>query len=184
VVIFDGHDSTRSSPPLRRTRILATLGPATDAPGVLEQLISIGVDVVRLNFSHGTPEQHGARVAAVRACAQREGREVGILADLQGPKIRIEKFAAGKVSLKSGDSFTLVCRADAAPGDASAVGCSYLGLVGDVHAGDTLLLDDGLIALEVTSVEGDRVVTRVLTDGTLSDRKGLNRLGGGLSLAR
>jgi pyruvate kinase len=175
-------NDSKPKPHLRRTRILATLGPATDAPGVLDQLVRAGVNVVRLNFSHGTSEQHGARVAAVRACAQREGREVGILADLQGPKIRIEKFAAGKVSLKAGDNFTLVCRDDAPPGDASAVGCSYLGLVGDVQAGDILLLDDGLIALEVTEVAGDRVVTRVLTDGVLSDRKGLNRLGGGLSL--
>ena len=167
---------------LRRTKILATLGPATDAPGVLDELIRAGVNVVRLNFSHGTPEQHGARVAAVRAAALNAGREVGILADLQGPKIRIEKFAAGKVMLKAGDAFTLVCRADAPAGDATQVGVSYLGLVGDVHADDILLLDDGLIALQVTAVDGDLVRTRVMTDGALSDRKGLNRLGGGLSL--
>ena len=170
------------TPDLRRTKILATLGPATDAPGVLDELIRAGVNVVRLNFSHGTPEQHGARVAAVRAAALQAGREVGILADLQGPKIRIEKFAAGKIMLKAGDAFTLVCRADAPAGDATQVGVSYLGLVGDVHADDILLLDDGLIALQVTAVEGDLVRTRVMTDGALSDRKGLNRLGGGLSL--
>ena len=170
------------TPDLRRTKILATLGPATDAPGVLDELIRAGVNVVRLNFSHGTPEHHGARVAAVRAAALNAGREVGILADLQGPKIRIEKFAAGKVMLKAGDAFTLVCRADAPLGDATQVGVSYLGLVGDVHADDILLLDDGLIALQVTAVEGDLVRTRVMTDGALSDRKGLNRLGGGLSL--
>lgn len=170
------------TPDLRRTKILATLGPATDAPGVLDELIRAGVNVVRLNFSHGTPEHHGARVAAVRAAALNAGREVGILADLQGPKIRIEKFAAGKVMLKAGDAFTLVCRANAPLGDATQVGVSYLGLVGDVHADDILLLDDGLIALQVTAVEGDLVRTRVMTDGALSDRKGLNRLGGGLSL--
>ena len=170
------------TPPLRRTKILATLGPATDAPGVLAGLVRAGVNVVRLNFSHGTPEQHAARVAAVREAAAEQGREVGILADLQGPKIRIEKFAGGKVALVAGDQFNLLCRADAPPGDASQVGVSYLGLVNDVHPGDTLLLDDGLMAVEVLAIEGDRIRTRVLTDGALSDRKGLNRLGGGLSL--
>ncbi|GAB2497011.1 pyruvate kinase [Arenimonas alkanexedens] len=167
---------------LRRTKILATLGPATDAPGVLDELVRAGVNVVRLNFSHGTPEHHAARVAAVRETAARQGREVGILADLQGPKIRIEKFEEDKVLLKAGQDFTLVCRADAPLGDSRQVGVSYLGLVNDVHAGDTLLLDDGLMAVEVTSVEGANIHTRVLTDGVLSNRKGLNRLGGGLSL--
>jgi len=167
---------------LRRTKILATLGPATDAPGMLADLISAGVNVVRMNFSHGTAEQHAARVAAVRTAAEMQCREVGILADLQGPKIRIEKFAAGKVALKAGDSFDLICRADAAPGDAAGVGVSYLGLVNDVHAGDMLLLDDGLMVLKVLRVAGDTIHTEVLTDGSLSDRKGLNRLGGGLSL--
>ena len=167
---------------LRRTKILATLGPATDAPGVLDELVRAGVNVVRLNFSHGKPEDHEARIRAVREAAERQGREVGILADLQGPKIRIEKFAAGKVALKAGDAFALYCRADAPSGDACGVGVSYLGLVQDVKVGDTLLLDDGLMALTVERIEGDTVHTRVLTDGFLSDRKGLNRLGGGLSL--
>jgi pyruvate kinase len=167
---------------LRRTKILATLGPATDAPGVLDELVRAGVNVVRLNFSHGTPEHHAARVAAIRESAARQGREVGILADLQGPKIRIEKFEEDKVILRAGQEFTLVCRADAPLGDHTQVGVSYLGLVHDVHAGDTLLLDDGLMAVEVLAVEGDRIRTRVLTDGALSNRKGLNRLGGGLSL--
>ena len=167
---------------LRRTKILATLGPATDAPGVLEGLVRAGVNVVRLNFSHGTPEHHAERVAAVRRAAAAQGREVGILADLQGPKIRIEKFAEGKVVLSAGQEFTLVCRADAPEGDNHQVGVSYLGLVNDVHAGDTLLLDDGLMAVEVLAIEGERIRTRVLTDGVLSNRKGLNRLGGGLSL--
>jgi pyruvate kinase len=167
---------------LRRTKILATLGPATDAPGVLDELVRAGVNVVRLNFSHGTPEHHAARVAAIREAAARQGREVGILADLQGPKIRIEKFEEDKVLLRTGQEFTLVCRADAPLGDSTQVGVSYLGLVDDVHAGDTLLLDDGLMAVEVLAVEGDRIRTRVLTDGALSNRKGLNRLGGGLSL--
>ena len=130
--------------PDKKVKILATLGPATDAPGVLDDLVRAGVNVVRLNFSHGTPEHHEARIRAVREASERQGREVGILADLQGPKIRIEKFAAGKVALKSGDAFALVCRADAPAGDASGVGVSYLGLIDDVKVGDTLLLDDGL----------------------------------------
>ena len=167
---------------LRRTKILATLGPATDAPGVLDDLVRAGVNVVRLNFSHGRPEDHAARIAAIRAAAARQGREVGVLADLQGPKIRIERFAEGKVAIKAGDSFDLVCRADAPAGNATQVGVSYLGLVNDVNSGDTLLLDDGLIALKVLHVTGDTIHTEVLTDGSLSDRKGLNRLGGGLSL--
>jgi pyruvate kinase len=167
---------------LRRTKILATLGPATDAPGVLEDLIRAGVNVVRMNFSHGTPAQHAERVAAVREAAARQGREVGILADLQGPKIRIEKFAEGKVALRAGDAFTLVCRADAPAGDRTQVGVSYLGLVDDVHPGDTLLLDDGLMAVKVLAIDGENIRTEVLTDGFLSNRKGLNRLGGGLSL--
>ncbi len=168
--------------PLRRTKILATLGPATDAPGRIEELLRAGVNVVRLNFSHGTPAQHAARVRSVREAAGRLGLEVGVLADLQGPKIRIERFAAGRAELRAGQRFDLVCRADAPPGDADGVGVSYLGLVDDVHAGDTLLLDDGLVALRVEAVEGDIIRTTVLTDGVLSDRKGLNRLGGGLSL--
>ena len=166
----------------RRTKILATLGPATDAPGVLDDLVRAGVNVVRMNFSHGTPEQHGARVAEIREAARRQGREVGILADLQGPKIRIEKFADGKVELRAGQAFSLLCRADAPPGDATQVGVSYLGLVDDVAPGDTLLLDDGLMALRVVAIDGPAIHTEVLTDGALSNRKGLNRLGGGLSL--
>jgi pyruvate kinase len=167
---------------LRRTRILATLGPATDAPGVLEALLRAGVDVVRLNFSHGGAEDHARRAEQVRTIAEDLGREVGILADFQGPKIRVEKFAEGPVHLHAGDTFTLDCRADAPPGDRTRVGMSYLGLVHDVANGDVLLLDDGLIALRVTGIEGDAIRTEVMTDGVLSDRKGLNRLGGGLSL--
>lgn len=166
----------------RRTRILATLGPATDAPGVLDTLLRAGVDVVRLNFSHGDPSAQVARAQAVREAAQRVGTEVGILADLPGPKIRIERFAEGRVRLRAGERFDLVAREDAPPGDVLQVGVSYLGLPNDVTAGDVLLLDDGVVQLQVESVEGERIVTRVLNDSTLSDRKGLNRLGGGLSL--
>ena len=167
---------------LRRTKILATLGPATDVPGVLEALLRAGVDVVRLNFSHGVAEDHARRAGAVREIAEKLHREVGILADFQGPKIRVERFATGKVQLREGDAFTLVCSADAPMGDATQVGMSYLGLVNDVHPGDVLLLDDGLIALKVVAIDGVNIRTEVMTDGVLSDRKGLNRLGGGLSL--
>lgn len=166
----------------RRTKILATLGPATDPPGILDELFRAGVNVVRLNFSHGDPSGQAKRAAAVRAAAQRVGAEVGILADLPGPKIRIERFAEGKVALKMGDRFDLIASVDAPPGDATQVGVSYLGLPDDVAAGDVLLLDDGLMQLQVQSVEGARIVTTVLNDGALSDRKGLNKLGGGLSL--
>jgi pyruvate kinase len=167
---------------LRRTKIIATLGPASDAPGAIEALIAAGVNVVRLNFSHGSKEHHAARIAAVREAAHRLGREVGVLADLQGPKIRIEKFEEGKVVLQAGDQFTLICSADAPLGDRTRVGMSYLGLIHDVVVGDTLLLDDGLMAVRVDAIEGVEIRTTVLTDGKLSDRKGLNRLGGGLSL--
>ncbi len=168
--------------PARRTKIIATLGPATDAPGVLEALVRAGVDVVRLNFSHGDHAAQAARAQAVRSMAASLGREVGILADLQGPKIRIERFATGRVVLKEGDPFTLIASTAAPPGDHTQVGVSYLGLVDDVRAGDMLLLDDGLMQLEVHRIDGARIETRVVTDGELSDRKGLNRLGGGLSL--
>jgi pyruvate kinase len=166
----------------RRTRILATLGPATDPPGMLDALLRAGVDVVRLNFSHGDPAAQVARAQAVREAAQRVGAEVGILADLPGPKLRIERFADGRVLLEAGERFDLVASADAPLGTAREVGISYLGLPDDVHAGDTLLLDDGMMQLQVQRIEGERIVTTVLNDGALSDRKGLNRLGGGLSL--
>src|SRR5688500_6087861 len=166
----------------RRTKILATLGPATDAPGVLDAILAAGVDVVRLNFSHGDPSSQVARAHAVREAARRVGVEVGILADLPGPKIRIEKFVEGRVQLFAGDRFDLVARSDAPSGNAREVGVSYLGLPRDVRVGDTLLLDDGLLQLRVESIEGERIATTVLNDGALSDRKGLNRLGGGLSL--
>ena len=166
----------------RRTRILATLGPATDAPGVIEALIAAGVNAVRLNFSHGDPSEQAARAAVVRAAAAKLGADVGILADLPGPKIRIERFAGGKVNLQLGQRFDLVAEGDLGLGDAQQVGVSYLGLPQDVAAGDVLLLDDGLVQLQVEAVEGTRIITRVLNDGVLSDRKGLNKQGGGLSL--
>ncbi|MEO7068753.1 MAG: pyruvate kinase [Rhodanobacter sp.] len=166
----------------RRTKIVATLGPATDAPGMLEKLIAGGVNVVRLNLSHGEPDDHRARAAAVRFAAAAAGCEVGILADLQGPKIRIETFANGPIELVDGALFVLDCRADVPPGDVSRVGVSYHGLPQDVHAGDVLMLDDGLIALSVLAVVGTEVRCQVLVGGRLSNRKGLNRQGGGLSV--
>ncbi len=168
---------------LRRTRIIATLGPATDAPGMLKRMLEEGVDVVRLNFSHGSADDHRARAAAARAVALELGREVAILGDLQGPKIRVERFAEGAVHLAVGAAFTLDCRPDAAPGDDSRVGVGYLDLWRDVRPGDILMLDDGLIVMEVTEVATEEVRCRVNVGGRLSDRKGINRLGGGLTVA-
>jgi pyruvate kinase len=166
----------------RRTKILATLGPATDAPGMLDALLRAGVDVVRLNFSHGDPSAQVVRAQTVREAAELAGVEVGVLVDLPGPKLRIERFAQGRVQLQAGNRFDLVASSDAAPGDEREVGISYLGLPNDVQPGDTLLLDDGLMQLRVERIDGERIITTVLNDGALSDRKGLNRLGGGLSL--
>src|SRR5690242_5224285 len=167
----------------RRTRIVATLGPATDADGMLECILREGVDVVRLNLSHGSAADHVKRAEAVRAAAGSIGCEVGVLADLQGPKIRVERFANGAVMLEPGQPFTLDCRAGAPPGDTTRVGVSYLGLPNDVRANDVLLLDDGLIALQVREVAGTQVHCIVLIGGKLSDRKGLNRQGGGLTVS-
>ncbi|MEO8012503.1 MAG: pyruvate kinase [Dokdonella sp.] len=168
---------------LRRTRIIATLGPATDVPGMLKRVLSEGVDVVRLNFSHGHPDDHRARAAAAREAAAELGREIAVLGDLQGPKIRVEKFAEGAVMLEVGESFTLDCRPDAPAGDVSRVGVGYHDLWRDVKEGDLLLLDDGLIALDVVDVANQFVHCRVSVGGRLSDRKGINRLGGGLTVA-
>jgi len=168
--------------PSRRTKIIATLGPATDAPGMLRKILEEGVDVVRLNLSHGRAEDHIERARLVREMAMELGREVAILADLQGPKIRIEKFASGPVFLEPEQPFVLDCRAAAAPGTIAGIGVSYLGLPRDVKPGDTLLLDDGLIALMVLRIEGTLIHTSVIHGGWLSDRKGINRMGGGLSV--
>ena len=168
---------------LRRTRIIATLGPATDAPGMLKKILAEGVDVVRLNFSHGIPDDHRARAAAARAAAAELGREVAVLGDLQGPKIRVERFVDGAVHLDVGARFTLDCRADAPHGDVTRVGVGYLDLWRDVKPGDLLLLDDGLIALDVIEVVPEQVHCEVRIGGRLSDRKGINRQGGGLTVA-
>lgn len=168
---------------MRQTKIVATLGPASDKPGVLQGLVRAGVDVVRLNFSHGQAEDHAERVRAVRAAAAAEGRDVGILADLQGPKIRVECFADGPVELENGASFILDTAHPADAGNAQRVGVSYQALPKDVKAGDLLLLNDGLLRLGVERIEGTAVHCIVEQGGTLSDRKGLNKLGGGLSAA-
>lgn len=165
----------------RRTKIVATIGPATDHPGGLDKLIEAGVDVVRINFSHATHDLHRQRVAAVRQAAAKAQRNVAILADLQGPKIRIEGFVDGHVQLLEGAPFTLDTSLDAKSGTAERVGISYPQLLDDVSAGDTLLLNDGAIRLAVTRVEAPSVHCEVVTGGLLSDRKGINRLGGGLS---
>jgi len=163
----------------RNTKIVATLGPACSDPAVLQRMLAAGVDVVRLNFSHGAAADHVARAQLVRETAQRLGREVAIMADLQGPKIRVGKFAAGKVELKPGQTFIL--DAECELGDATRVGLDYKELPQDVSPGAVLLLNDGLIRLNVESVDGPRIITKVVLGGTLSNNKGINRMGGGLT---
>jgi pyruvate kinase len=167
--------------PLRRTKIIATLGPAVDDPKVLRDLINAGTDVVRVNFSHGAADQQLQRIERVRQMAAEAGRYVAIMGDLQGPKIRIESFQAGAVELEVGAEFVLDNAMDRSAGDVSRVGVAYPTLVKDVAPGDVLLLDDGQIVLTVESVAGSEVHTRVTQGGTLSDKKGLNKKGGGLS---
>ena len=168
---------------MRRTKIIATLGPATDAPGMLDKLFDIGVDVFRLNYSHSTHKEHEQRVEAVRKLSLERTQAAGIIADLQGPKIRIQKFGAGKVQLREGDSFTFDTDLAQSGGDQAHVGVSYKKLPKDVKAGDTLLLDDGLIEVKVNEVSEHEVKCSVITGGELSDRKGMNLRGGGLSAA-
>ena len=161
------------------TKIVATLGPASSSIELLEQMILNKVSVVRLNFSHGTAQDHINRAAMVREAARRAGREVAIMADLQGPKIRVGKFAEGKIWLEPGARFVL----DAARtelGDVDAVGLDYKNLPRDVKPGDSLLLNDGLIVLTVDSVKGEAVYTTVRLGGELSNNKGINKQGGGL----
>ncbi len=166
----------------RRTKIVATLGPATDEPDVLEKLILAGCDVVRVNFSHGDPETHARRIRMVRAVARELDTDVAVLGDLAGPKIRIERFREARVALEPGQSFILYARDNPPPGDRTGVGVAYLGLARDVRPGSELLLDDGLMAMRVEKVAGDEIHCTVLTAGYLSDRKGLNLRGGGLSI--
>ncbi|MBF8221299.1 pyruvate kinase [Halomonas sp. 328] len=169
--------------PLRRTKIVATLGPASDREGVLEAMIQAGVDVVRLNFSHGTAEDHRRRLQAVREIADRLGKSVAALGDLQGPKIRIARFSEGAVTLDEGQAFVLDMAMDTEAGTAERVGCDYKALAEDVSVGDVLLLDDGRLVLEVTRIDGPEVHTTVSVGGRLSNNKGINKQGGGLSAA-
>jgi pyruvate kinase len=164
-----------------RTKIVATLGPATDSIDVLTEMVRAGLDVARVNFSHGKHEEHGRRIDLVHEAARRAGRYVGILADLGGPKIRIESFINKKVDLKDGQAFALDTAHDINAGNEEVVGCAYKDLPNDVKPGNILLLNDGLITLEVVKVSGTRIDTKVIAGGELSNRKGVNLKGGGIS---
>ncbi len=166
----------------RATKIVATLGPSCSEPALLEQMIRAGVNVVRLNFSHGQAQDHIDRAGLVREVSARVGREVAIIADLQGPKIRVGKFADGQILLQPGQKFVM----DAARtelGDIGAVGLDYKALPREVAAGDVLLLNDGLIVITVDAVRGEAIHTTVKLGGVLSNNKGINKQGGGLAAA-
>ncbi|HUL96501.1 MAG TPA: pyruvate kinase [Usitatibacter sp.] len=165
--------------PQRSTKIVATLGPSSSDEATLTRMMAAGLDVVRLNFSHGTAEDHVKRAGLVRETCRKAGRAVGIMADLQGPKIRVGKFRDGKVVLKAGDPFIL--DAECALGDGQRVGLDYKELPQDVRPGDVLLLDDGRIVMDVVSVAGAEIHTVTRHGGTLSNNKGINRQGGGLT---
>src|SRR5574343_151398 len=163
----------------RHTKIVATLGPASSSPEVLDRMVLAGIDVVRMNFSHGTADDHRARAEGIRAAAAKHGRTVGILGDLQGPKIRVGKFEEGKITLIPGEKFIL--DAQCPMGNQERVGLDYKDLPKDVVNGDILLLDDGRLKLEVTGVRAHEIHTRVIVGGILSNNKGSNRQGGGLT---
>lgn len=165
----------------RRTKIVATLGPASTSPEKIEQLILAGMDVARLNFSHGKPEDHRERAELVRSLAEKHGKYVAIMGDLQGPKIRIARFKDTKVTLKVGQAFTLSNEHPNDEGDETIVGIDYPSLVQDCHPGDELLLDDGRVVLVVENVDEHAVHTVVTVGGPLSNNKGINRRGGGIS---
>jgi pyruvate kinase len=167
----------------RRTKIVATLGPATDEKHILDDMIKAGMDVVRVNFSHGDPEDHIKRAENVRNRSRAFGHQVGVFADLQGPKIRIGRFGSGKVMLNKDDHFILDAGLDIGAGTQERVGLTYKDLPDDVNRGDTLLLDDGRLVLWVEDVSGAEVQCRVVVGGELSSNKGINRQGGGLSAA-
>lgn len=166
---------------LRRTKIVATLGPATDSEEALAGIIAAGVDVTRLNFSHGSAEEHIDRARRVRDTAAAQGRFVALLADLQGPKLRIARFTNNKVTLERGQTFVLDASMDKEAGTEQCVGIDYEELINDVSPGDILVLDDGRIEMEVTSIDSHSITSRVLIGGPLSNNKGLNKRGGGLS---
>jgi len=163
-----------------RAKIVCTLGPASNSVGVLRDMIEAGLNVARLNFSHGTHETHRQVIAALREASAQTGRMVGILGDLQGPRLRVGTFAGGQATLERGATFTITARE--VEGTAEVVSSTYAGLPGDVAAGHTILLDDGLIKLEVVSVQGPDVVCRVVVGGVLRDNKGINIPGAALSV--
>ncbi len=179
-MILDNNDSAAKN---RRTKIIATLGPATDKRESLYAVINAGADVLRLNMSHGPAETHALRARMAREIAAELGREVAIMFDLQGPKIRIEKFSDGMVQLETGDVFTLDAGDCTTPGSRERVGVSYAGLPDDVQAGNVLLLDDGLISMRVIEIVDRKIVCEVENGGKLSDRKGINLQGGGLTIS-
>ena len=174
---------TTSSVMKRRTKIIATLGPATDSLEMMQMIIREGVNLVRLNFSHGTHAEHDKRIELVREAAKREDLIIGILADLQGPKIRVANFVEGKVNLEDGSTFTLDAELDDNAGNEKTVGIDYKELHHDVSSGDVLLLDDGRLKFVVKQVLGAKIECLVAVGGQLSNHKGINRQGGGLSAA-
>jgi pyruvate kinase len=157
---------------MSRAKIVATLGPATASAQRVRQLVDAGMDVARLNLSHGSHADHEAAYGAVRHACDDTGRSVAVLVDLQGPKIRLGRFANGPVTLAAGDEFVITT--DDVPGDERIASTTYVELPGDVHVGDRVLVDDGRVALEVTAVADTEVITRVVVGGRLSDHKGLN----------
>jgi pyruvate kinase len=163
----------------RATKIVATLGPASSSSEVLDRLIVAGVDIFRMNFSHGTAQDHIDRAALVRGLAKKHGHAIGLLADLQGPKIRVGKFENDKIVLKSGDKFILDANCDI--GNQERVGIDYKDLPRDVKPGDVLLLNDGLLVFDVVAVRGNEIRCSVKSGGVLSNNKGINRKGGGLT---
>lgn len=165
----------------RRTKIVATLGPTSSSPEVIERMILAGMDVARLNFSHGSPEDHIARARLIRERAQAHGRHVALLGDLQGPKIRVARFANKRIVLQAGDKFTLSMAHPKTEGNQSVVGIDYVDLINDCRLGDELLLDDGRIVMQVETMDAEALHCIVVLGGTLSDNKGINRRGGGLT---
>ncbi|GHH74034.1 pyruvate kinase [Streptomyces sulfonofaciens] len=166
---------------MRRAKIVCTLGPATDSYDQIKALVEAGMDVARLNLSHGTYAEHEERYHRVRKASEETGRSVGILADLQGPKIRLGRFTEGPVLLERGDTFTITVEKDT-EGDRQCCGTTYQGLAADVSAGELILVDDGKVTLEVTGVDGPRVHTLVVEGGMVSDHKGLNLPGVAVSV--